>query len=467
MRSMLLPWGRTLHHPLEGTLGSLAGCMRKLFWRLCVGFQTPFLPSPRRVLLGREEGKSFGLHATDGWDFLEVVHLCLLGKPLACVFECSDDVDKHAHFAHVKHALATAGFTLVVSQNVTAHELTNNLRTRWFCIWLRNDVARFHGMLPPTSSSSHHVWKRRWHWMTSCKKFMVTAAFYLWDPRKEEARYSASPSYVVCLLREPAPPPCGTFAVSWAIHLPHFWEREVVLRFALHLCFTYAHNNWTCPTTSSSSSRSLEMRSLFLRLPICSLLCFKYLPFPRLIQVLRLVRYGIFVWLLTTPLSSSMRIESSLFGTRLLLIIASYTLDRWMAYSLQPTLFISMMERGKRTCQSCLATCPWALSSRNCPSRPIWESSLPSSTRTTLNSIGSYLFMILPLDWAIQLWATSWLLYRLTELFNDELPLDYSTTWLSYSIVSCLLITLPLDWAIQLWATSWLLYHLTELSNCL
>ena len=55
-------------------------------------------------------GKSFGLHAADGWDFLEVVHLCLLGKPLACVFECSDDVDKHVHFVHIKHAFALAGF---------------------------------------------------------------------------------------------------------------------------------------------------------------------------------------------------------------------------------------------------------------------------------------------------------------------------------------------------------------------
>ena len=66
-------------------------------------------------------------------------------------------------------------------------------------------------------------------------------------------------------------------------------------------------------------------------------------------------------------------------------------------------------------------------------------------------------------DRAIQLWATSWLLYHLTKLFNCELPLDYSTTWLSYSSVSYLLITLPLDWAIQVWATSWLLYHSTEL----
>ena len=61
-------------------------------------------------------------------------------------------------------------------------------------------------------------------------------------------------------------------------------------------------------------------------------------------------------------------------------------------------------------------------------------------------SIVSYLLITLPLDWAIQLWATSWLLCHLTEL-----PLDYSTTWLSYSIVSYLLI---------------IRYHLTALSNC-
>ena len=41
-----------------------------------------------------------------------------------------------------------------------------------------------------------------------------------------------------------------------------------------------------------------------------------------------------------------------------------------------------------------------------------------------------------PHDRAIQLWASSWLLYHLTELFKCELPLDYPTTWLSYSIVS-------------------------------
>ena len=45
-------------------------------------------------------------------------------------------------------------------------------------------------------------------------------------------------------------------------------------------------------------------------------------------------------------------------------------------------------------------------------------------------------------------------------------PLDWATSWLSYSIVSYLLITLPLDWASQLWATSWLPYHWTELVNC-
>ena len=42
-----------------------------------------------------------------------------------------------------------------------------------------------------------------------------------------------------------------------------------------------------------------------------------------------------------------------------------------------------------------------------------------------------------------------------TVLFNGELPLDCSTTWLSYSMVSDLLITLPLNWGIiQWWVTS-------------
>ena len=35
---------------------------------------------------------------------------------------------------------------------------------------------------------------------------------------------------------------------------------------------------------------------------------------------------------------------------------------------------------------------------------------------------------------AHQWWVTSWLLHHLTLLFNGELPLDYSTTWLSYPI---------------------------------
>ena len=78
-----------------------------------------------------------------------------------------------------------------------------------------------------------------------------------------------------------------------------------------------------------------------------------------------------------------------------------------------------------------------------------------------------------PHDSVIQWWVTSWLLHHLTDLFNCGLPLDFSPTWLSYSIVSYLLLILPLDWAIQLWATSWLsytivsyLYHFTELFNC-
>ena len=66
----------------------------------------------------------------------------------------------------------------------------------------------------------------------------------------------------------------------------------------------------------------------------------------------------------------------------------------------------------------------------------------------------------LPLDYSTT-WLSYWLLYLLTELFNCELFLGYSTSWLSYSIVSYLLATLRHDWAIQLWATSWLLYLLT------
>ena len=73
-------------------------------------------------------------------------------------------------------------------------------------------------------------------------------------------------------------------------------------------------------------------------------------------------------------------------------------------------------------------------------------------------SSAGYLLIILPLDWAIQVRATSWLLYHLTELFKCELPLDYSTTWLSDSSVTYLLITLPLDWAIHFFVT-------TEVSN--
>ena len=103
-------------------------------------------------------GRSFGLHAPDGWDFFEVTQLCMLGKPLACVFECSDDVDKHAHFVHIKHAMQLAGYTLVVSQNVAAHEITNNLRTRWFGIWVRNDVAQPPFVLPKLCGRHLEPW---------------------------------------------------------------------------------------------------------------------------------------------------------------------------------------------------------------------------------------------------------------------------------------------------------------------
>ena len=103
-------------------------------------------------------GRSFGLHAPDGWDFFEVTQLCMLGKPLACLFECSDDVDKHTHFVHIKHAMQLAGYTLVVSQNVAAHEVTNNLRTRWFGIWVRNDVAQPPFVLPKLCGRHLEPW---------------------------------------------------------------------------------------------------------------------------------------------------------------------------------------------------------------------------------------------------------------------------------------------------------------------
>ena len=88
------------------------------------------------------------------------------------------------------------------------------------------------------------------------------------------------------------------------------------------------------------------------------------------------------------------------------------------------------------------------------------------STTWLSYSIVSYLSVALPLDWAVQLWATSGLLYYLAELFNCELPLDCSTSWLSFWILSYLLVALTLDWAFQFWTTFWLLYHLTELFKC-
>ena len=82
-----------------------------------------------------------------------------------------------------------------------------------------------------------------------------------------------------------------------------------------------------------------------------------------------------------------------------------------------------------------------------------------------LKSLPSLYFTFWTLPY-FQTCATCYLSHLMTELFNCELPFDFSTTWLSYSIVSYLLISLPLDWAIQLWATSWLLYHLTALFKC-
>ena len=130
-------------------------------------------------------GKSTGLYATDGWDFLEITHLCQLGNSLACIFECSDDVDKRKHFIHIDHAMQLAGFKKVLSQNVSVHELSHNLRTRWFG-WER--------MLPhpqdlchdfqweawclgtPTSigSSSRLPWKISWSLMSAYSMCMET-----------------------------------------------------------------------------------------------------------------------------------------------------------------------------------------------------------------------------------------------------------------------------------------------------
>ena len=73
------------------------------------------------------------------------------------------------------------------------------------------------------------------------------------------------------------------------------------------------------------------------------------------------------------------------------------------------------------------------------------ELPLDYSTTWLSSSSVSYLLIALPFDCAIKLWTTSWLLYDLTAQLNCEVPLDYSTAWLSYWIVS---------------------YHLTELFKC-
>ena len=100
-------------------------------------------------------GKSMGLYATDGWDFLEVRHLCMLGKPLACIFERSDDVNKRKHFVHIQHAMQLAGYMMVYSQNVPVHELTHNLRTRWFGVWIRSKDGK---MLPKLTARALVQW---------------------------------------------------------------------------------------------------------------------------------------------------------------------------------------------------------------------------------------------------------------------------------------------------------------------
>ena len=109
----------------------------------------------------------------------------------------------------------------------------------------------------------------------------------------------------------------------------------------------------------------------------------------------------------------------------------------------------------------------------------------PLDWATLLNELRNCELRALPLTaqfaWTTQLWATAWLLYNLTGLFNDELRLDCSATCLNYSTVNYLLVTLPLDWAIvsyllsilpldgtiQLWtifvySTNWLSYSMVS-----
>ena len=192
-------------------------------------------------------GESTGLYATDGWDFLEFTHLCQLGKPLACIFECSDDVDKHKGFIHIDHVMQLAGFKKVLSQNVPVHELSRQLEDT--LVWdLVERGCRHLTKISATACCTKHGTLEFRPLQVQAPTFLGRRAEAWWTPtwrlRRQEkilagpqtrqqvlARRFAwlkdAPANALCLIWKPTSSPCLALASQRPLHLPWLWPGHV------------------------------------------------------------------------------------------------------------------------------------------------------------------------------------------------------------------------------------------------
>lgn len=85
-------------------------------------------------------GKGSGLEPKNGQSFIKAINCASKARPVAVLVECSDLLPKHPHYQIVRACFSFAGYKLVYSGTLKLEDLAPMMRSRWFAIWVRQDI---------------------------------------------------------------------------------------------------------------------------------------------------------------------------------------------------------------------------------------------------------------------------------------------------------------------------------------
>ncbi|CAL1136262.1 unnamed protein product [Cladocopium goreaui] len=103
-----------------------------------------------------------GFNAKDGRVVVHVLKAARILRPMALLMENVDAFQSHEHFRIFESFAKWAGYQLVWSQVVNAKDLTDNTRSRWLGILLRNDLDDNHPVLK-AAFNLHEGFVSPWH----------------------------------------------------------------------------------------------------------------------------------------------------------------------------------------------------------------------------------------------------------------------------------------------------------------